>query len=462
MLAAEVLDAVSTLVKSTLGLDYPPERWPDLERGLKEASAASGSPAVEDYALTLISPLPGSRRWEPLIDALTTGETYFFRDPKSFEALETRVLPRLVRDRRAHQQRRLRLWSAGCCTGEEAYSLALALRRCLPDLPDWQVTLLATDLNPRFLHKAKGATYGNWSFRGLSEAQKAALARPVAEGKYEVLPALRDMVSFHTLNLAEDSFPSLATNTHAMDIIFCRNVLMYFSREQRLRVVGKLARCLVDGGWLITSPAEAPFFDVPALGLASFGGVTIFQKASIPRQVPHGPGPGPVSPVLSPAVWPPRDIQSPDPLDVPTAPRAAAILSAPAPPDFAREARRLAGQGRFTEALAACDRAIAMDRLHASHHYLRGVVLLEMGQGDEAIVALRRALYLEADFVIAHFTLGNALQRLGRGRDAERAFSVAERLLKCLPPEALLPESEGLTAGRLLAILTTLREASTP
>ena len=249
----------------------------------------------------------------------------------------------------------------------------------------------------------------------------------------EILPAIRKMVTFACLNLVEDVYPSLANDTNAMDLIFCRNVLMYFSREQMRRVVEKFHRSLVVDGALLVSAAEAGRELFAEFSPAEIPGIALYRKgAPAPRPAMIAPAPVPV------------------PMRIPK----------PAPPaDHAGEARRLANEGRLSEALTACERALAADRLVAAHHYLRGAILQEQSAFDEAAAASRRALYLDPDFAIAHFTLGHLFQRQGRERDAARCFANARSLVRTCAPDAVLPESDGITAGRLLAILDSMEEA---
>src|SRR5690606_16517335 len=123
------------LVASTLGLHYPPGRWADLERGVRAAAAELGLPGAADGARWLLAEPATREKIDVLAAHLTVGETYFLREPRVFEALEEHVLPDLLRRRRA--ERRLRLWSAACCSGEEPYSLAMVLRKHLPGLEGW-------------------------------------------------------------------------------------------------------------------------------------------------------------------------------------------------------------------------------------------------------------------------------------------------------------------------------------
>ena len=163
-LSAPLLAGVSEFVALRIGLHFPPERWRDIERGITAAASELGFPDVESCARALLSAPLTQAQLEVLASHLTVGETYFFREKKSFEALEEHILPELLRARRGAEQR-LRIWSAGCCTGEEPYSVAMLLDRLIPDAEAWNVTILATDINPRFLRKAAEGVYGEWSFR---------------------------------------------------------------------------------------------------------------------------------------------------------------------------------------------------------------------------------------------------------------------------------------------------------
>jgi len=261
MIPGEVREAqwlqLSNLIAERMGLHFPRERWDDLQRGLAGAAQEFGFADAGACVSWLMSAPRTQAQIEVLASHLTVGETYFYRDTKTLEALAQNILPDLIRARRGREQR-LRFWSAACCSGEEPYSLAILLHRLLPDLADWRVTITATDINPRFLHKAVAGKYGEWSFRNDPPWLKARYFDRTADGRYTIVPEIRKMVTFAHLNLVEDVYPSLATDTNAMDIIFCRNVMMYFTPPQRNKLLGKLHHALVDGGWLAVSPAKRP------------------------------------------------------------------------------------------------------------------------------------------------------------------------------------------------------------
>ena len=276
-LSDDLLSRFHRLLADQMGLHFGPERWSDLRRGLESASRDFGYRDAGD-CLAWLSAAPLSRRQiEVLANHLTIGETYFFRDRRSWEILETEILPDLVRSRRPGD-RRLRLWSAGCATGEEAYSLAILLTRTIADWRDWAITLLATDVNTSSLAKALDGVYGEWSFRDAPPWLKDGYFRQVDNGRYRLESWVRQMVTFAQLNLAGDHYPSLLNNTNAMDLIVCRNVVMYFSPAQAQRVLSQMQQCLVAGGWLVGTATESAYLASVGLNPVRFPGAVLYRK----------------------------------------------------------------------------------------------------------------------------------------------------------------------------------------
>lgn len=270
------LGMLSQAIATHMGLHFPPDRWRDLERAIAKALPALGFRDVQECLRKLLEGPLTSSQIEILASHLTIGETHFFRHEKVFEILEERILPELIATRRG-TERRLRIWSAGCATGEEPYSIAMMIRKVLYDLPSWDVTILGTDINQDFLRKARRGVYSQWSFRTVPQGIKEKFFSQNGEG-LEVLETVKAMVTLASLNLARDIYPHISTDTHAMDMIFCRNVLMYFTPEKQQEVVEALYRCLVDGGWLIVSPAEASVVLHPHLVTTNYPGAVMYRK----------------------------------------------------------------------------------------------------------------------------------------------------------------------------------------
>ncbi len=494
---------LSDFIADRMGLHFPRQRWDDLQRGLAGAAQEFGFDDAAACIDWLLARPPTPSQLQVLASHLTIGETYFFRDEPTLEALAHNILPGLIRARRGHEQR-LRIWSAGCCSGEEPYSLAILLHQALPDLRDWQVTITATDINPRFLHKAAAGVYGEWSFRNAPDGLKERYFRRTADGRYAIVPQIRKLVNFAHLNLAQDAYPSLATDTNAMDLIFCRNVLMYFTPQQTRTVIGKLHHALVEGGWLAVSPSEASQALFPQFLTVNSPGAILYQKNAAtgpatlrpePLWMPAPPGemaghvaPASTSAAASPWTLPPADTaptmpppEPPAPADTALTPEAVAqalyqqglyaevvdtLLAAlaehaPEPLAFSLLARALANLGRLADALTWCDRWIAADKLDCSAHYLRAVVLLEQGDFGPARASLQRATYLDPGFVLAHFALGNLARRRGHHGESDKHFANTLLLLQRYQADDPLPESDGLTAGRLTETITSMTEMET-
>jgi chemotaxis protein methyltransferase CheR len=469
-----LVSRLSDFVAERTGLQFPRERWADFERKIAAAAEVFGKPNAESCARWLLSAPLTRGQFEILASHLTVGETYFFRERRSFEALETQVLPALIRARHG-EVRRLRIWSAGCSTGEEAYSVAILLDRLIPDIVTWTITILATDINPQFLRKAAEGVYGEWSFRDPPAWLRERYFRRGGNGRFELDGRIRGRVTFSYLNLAEDLYPSLVSNTNAMDVILCRNVLMYFTPAQARKVADNLYRSLVHGGWLIVSPAEASSALFSGFMAVECAGATLYRKTVGEQQRASSEAWPPTPP---PEVsLPPPPFVPPNPASEPAAPSVAPMGRTPGPvwPEgaetgaaphhldepsaWSRVARACADQGRLSEAIDWCEKAITADKLNPAHQYLLAAIQREQGQGDDAARSLTRALYLDPDFALAHFALGNLRLSQGRGREAERHFDNALALLQRHPQDEILPEAEGLTAGRLGEIIVSVRSS---
>lgn len=438
----ELMSEVSRLVDRHLGLHFPEKRFADLARRLDAASVELGFDDLTSCRRWLANGELSSRQIGTLASHLTVGESYFFRDPESFSTLEREVLPCLVAGRAAGT-RTMRLWSAGCSTGEEAYSLGIACRRAIPFLDSWSVSILATDINPRFLAQAKRGVYTAWSFRGTPARVRERYFRPVSGKRFAVRPSIKALVHVARLNLASDAYPSRHNATNGMDVILCRNVLMYLSPDRQRRVVSGLHRCLVEGGYLLVSAAEARAGLFPMFEQVDAGGIILFRKPARPIRG-HPVPPFAVPPVSIVAVagdgtLPHRPSVAAEPLP-----------SAGRPASDEVDPLALADAGRLDEALTACQQAIAADRTAIGAHVLSAAICRELGRLDEAVAAFNRVLFLDQDFVLAHFALGDLYRRLGRARSAARHLGVARELLASRGKQELVPGSGGMTCGRLL------------
>jgi chemotaxis protein methyltransferase CheR len=462
------------LIQSSSGIELSEVRRSDLERAVaRTVERTSLSGPAELY--THLSAGDNTVDRETFIAELTIGETYFFRHRAQFEVLERHILPELIA-RRANE-RRLRVWSAGCATGEEPYSLAILLDRLLPDRGSWNVKILGTDINRASLERAQRGSYRSWSFRGVNTAtQSRYFSR--SDDDFRIVPAIAKMVSFSYLNLVEDAYPSLATNTQSMDLILCRNVLIYFGERTIEGVLGRLHDSLCEGGWLVSGPADTSTEGYRTFEVRSFPEAIVYRRparaAHRPSAIPATPPPAPTR-VSAPAARPEREPAAAVAGPEPEVAAAFALWRSGVPDDAVDRLTRLdadhagdpwptyllgkicANERRLDEALDWADRALARDGVFGPAHYLRGLVLGERGDLRGATDAIRRCVFLDPEFVLGQYALAGFLARLG---ETERAVKAVESVIRAageLSREREVPEGDGLTAGRLIELAAVQR-----
>jgi len=464
----KILDAqllqLGDVVAHHLGLHFPKARWLDLERGVCGAAQESGwRHEVDGYVRELLSPALTKKRLEILASRLTVGETYFFREKCSLEVLERKIVPELIRER-AGSGKAIKIWSAGCATGEEPYSVAIVLSK-LTGLRESNVEILATDLNSKALLKASEGIYGEWSFRGTPPGVRRAYFEAVEKDRWAIIPAIKKMVTFTQLNLVDDSYPPVSNCPDGLDVIFCRNVLMYLTPEGIRKVVRQFHRALAADGWLIVSSTETSQALFSEFATVSFGDVTFYRKSATRSPATFAL---PVYAASTGSVQPPeRIVEALEPKRALSYGRAlalyeqgryeeveqvlAALMSRNGShtPAVLLLARAYANQGKLAAALVLCDQAIAADKMAARAYYLRATILQEQGCVPEAILAFKQTVYAEPEFMLGHFALGSLALKQRRLKESEKHFANVLLLLARYEPEDIVPESDGLSAGRL-------------
>jgi len=229
----------------------------------------------------------GAAEWEQLLSRFTNGETFFFRDSGQISLLREHILPELIVRRKA--TRRLRIWSAGCSTGEEAYSLAMMVDKLVPDRRDWDISILGTDINIRSLQHAQQGRYGQWAFRKVETDLRQRYFTPTGS-QWVLQESIREMVMFRQCNLVADAFSSATLGVDAFDLILCRNVFLYFHTDAIRQVMKKMAESLVHDGYILTGHGELPPQTVGTLQAKIYPDSVIYQLPQIAGVVVAGSG----------------------------------------------------------------------------------------------------------------------------------------------------------------------------
>lgn len=193
------------------------------------------------------------QEWQQLVSILTNLESYFFRDKEQIKLLKKRILPELIQ--RHQHDKTIRICSAGCSTGQEPYSLAILLKELIRDVEQWHLMIVGIDINQEALKKAEIGIYRPWSFRGLDAETKQRYFQMI-ENQYHLDPQIKQMVTFKTVNLVNDSFPNSNSELRDFDLIICRNVFIYFGFSAISKVLDKFYHSLQPSGYLLTGHTE--------------------------------------------------------------------------------------------------------------------------------------------------------------------------------------------------------------
>jgi chemotaxis protein methyltransferase CheR len=489
------------LIQVRTGIQVGEGRREVLTHALEEITESINCTSLDQLFSCLQDGPTDSEAWNDLIKEVTIGETYFFRDSGFMEVLYRNILPDLIA--RHQTYRTLRVWSAGCATGEEPYSIAIMLRQILSDIDQWNILILATDINRQALKHAATGRYRSWSFRETDPVFRSIYFASNGSA-YTLDPAIRKMVSFAYHNLAEDSYPSPANQTNNLDLILCRNVAIYLPMSLIHDMINRFYQCLSEGGWLMVGPSESYFEFYKQFQTFNFHGVTVYQR------VPGTPLSSFVqTDALAPHPIPSVKIPQPAPFDIrwrasSHSPHADIGIIAPAkdeasptPPsqkeidadewddlcqrgeefmkqhryDEARQcflsclsskdssitaqyrmARLEANAGRLKEARKWAEQALHCDPFRSEVHYTLALVHQVQGELQEAINRLKKVIYLDPNFILAHFGLFHLYQRTGSLIESERHRVLAVHLASKLSPDTVLSGSDDLTAGQLLAM----------
>lgn len=476
-------------IASRTGLNFRDRQIEQLQQTVLRAMAQEGCTSIREFRQRLNSS-PGA--FDDFVGQLTVGETFFFRDPDQFEVIRNRILPELRKQRGVHGDPRM--WSAGCASGEEAYSLAVLLEE---SDPGGRGRVLATDISRPALQRAREAIFRKWSLRGESQRQVQNYLTK-RDGLYILDERIRRRVVFDYLNLAADVYPSLATDTWGLDLILCRNVLIYFDRETIARVLRRLWNCLAPGGWLVlgaSDPHAADFVEFEVITTSS--GLMYRRAAEVPLDSGSSESGGIASHGTSSqsrAMGSNRDSSAID-ADGSSSrggEGTAESQGAVGDDEFYREPRESGQSVSETQAAMEsmcdpldseaasvvqvrtlinqnveqaenlCGRFLVRYPLSLELRFIRAVLLMDLGRMTESAEQFRKLLFLDRSVVIAHFTQGTVMRQLNQIEAARRSFRNTIQLCSTLEPQSELLFGDGETAERLQQAASRQLELLTP
>lgn len=453
-----------------------------------------------------------------LAPEITTGESYFLRDRGQIDILEHQLLPELIAQKREAclnskgLRPSLRIWSAGCSTGEEVYTLATIVKKLLPDWQYWNLSILGTDLNPEAIERARRGIYKRWSFRQTPPEFQRQHFREHAEG-WEVEQSLRKMVLFAPMNLLQSKSWSENPHLQDIDLILCRNVFIYFKHDAIAAILKQFYTALNPNGYLITGHSELQGQEMGSFKLLLFPESVVYQRstATEPTSTVSAPFSFPASDnatsekVGQSVSFPVRPLQptSRNPVFVLERTNPKPVNSGQIKTDFKADsdpkeksgeilekARILLSQGRYiavlttteqlltqdidcseiyylraqayanqgdlAQAIAACEQSIELNPDFLEPLYLLAQIAEEQQNPQQAKTLLKKILYLDPTSIAAYIDLGTLYNNEGEGARARKMLQSAWELLQSLSPEQQVQYRGNVSVRSLQNYLNTL------
>lgn len=441
------LQSYAEQISDGLGIRLRGEDLPAVCDHLAARIRSCACHGMEDYLRVIFSDDDlGKQEREHFIVRFTTGESYFLRDARQFDVVVKQLVPELL-ERRA-ETRRLRIWSAGCSSGEEPYTLAMLLREQVPDLAGWAIEIVASDINTRVLDRARAGRYAEWSFRALDNERRNRYFRRSGH-EWVIDETLRKPIRFEQIDLVTGRIPDESAGLADFDLILCRNVLIYMTPLAIGRVVRKFDSALAEGGYLVTGHGELLGHNTRGLRSRIFADAVVLLKdsgaadreADMPPFLAKAPVPEKMRSVpLRPALFMPRAVAAPSP----------ARLSVE---QLMQQAWRQADRGEARDANQSCDDAIKLAPFDPWPYYLKAQLAQESGDISLAKDMLGKSIYLDPAMVAAYLELAVLLEEGGAMARANSLLRAACRELRRLPETALIKPYAYSTAADLLTYI---------
>lgn len=488
----EYLSAISNQIINKFGLNFQSNQFEDLERRIRlVANDLKIDDNLASIAYWLQNNELSNTELNILSSHLTINETYFFRETQSLELLIQQIIPELVSKRKGKFEE-IRIWSAGCSSGEEPYTIAMIIKEFFPELSDWNITILATDISPVVIQKALQGEYTEWSFRETKENIKNKYF--THSGKiWKINSDIKKMITFSYLNLSKNSYPSSATNTENMDVIFCRNVLMYFTPQLIKDISKRFYNSIVEDGWLITSQVELNDEYFSDFKRVLYNKGIFYQKTMLKDEV--------AKPFIS------------KPLETKTVQKVKNTVSKPKELIKIRQnisvkrensepkqlkiqnfsikeieylfqiyeyqkcinaclqliekgnldnnlfillIKSYANSGNYDEGEKKLKKLLTNSNVTPEIYYLYASFLYENNNHIEAELILKKIIYLNHKHILSHLMLAELHQKNEKKHLALKHYQTVINMLEYYKTDEILPESDGMTVGRIKELTISL------
>lgn len=462
LIDAEVTNQYVDIIRDRLGIILKPDDYHLITTIQNACTKFKYTP--EEYLKKLNNSSNDSMYFEHLIAGVTIGETYFFRDKKQMQVLYEHILPKIIKSKRDESNLVIRIWSAGCSSGEEIYTIAMMLDELIIDKSKWQLHLLGSDINVSSLKKALKGEYSEWSMRSIPEKYKKNYFTKINRS-YKIIDTAKKYVSFDYINLTDDVYPSINNNTSTQDLILCRNVLIYFDNDHIQLLMKRISKCLVPDGYLLLGSSDPIELNCTSLSrckelpsLCVNKAITVLPKQTeaissviLTKQIT---GERPVekasksiddliTDLMNESRWP-EVIKQIELLGNESEKNAFLLTS---------KATALANLGMTNDAISACEKSLRIDKTNPWTYF---VLALSHGENDDTVAAesaFRKSLFLDRKFTICYFQFGLFLIRHNRIDEGYKLLNNAMKIASDCKHDQIVPYANGLTYKRMSEIL---------
>lgn len=443
---------VATVISQEMGLHYPPNRYEELLNGIRKAAHALEGRFTMDAIIEQIQSGKGIHPeiFKELSVALTVNETYFFREKTAIKFIQNLIIPEII-----NSDNRYNIWSAGCSSGEEPYTLAILLKEHLPPNKFKNITIKATDISTKALEKAKEGKYTDWSFRETP---------PTVQEKYfhkkdklwQISNEIREKVEFSILNLAKESYPSNMRNQY--DVVLCRNVIIYFSNETSKKIANNLYETLKENGWLITSQVELNDQIFEKFSKVHEDNGFFYRKHTIQQSLTHSANTSTVkheTPHKQGIINKLREQLIRHKTQIKKELQDNSTCKEPDPKNnqshnnLYNKAIELASKRQYKESMRILELLMSQDQFKADFFYLYGAILLELNEKERAAEYFKKCLYLNPRHLLSEYMLGMIYRQEGKHTLSQKYLKRAYNNASREDPQKIVDNSEGLTAGHI-------------
>ncbi|KAB2954560.1 tetratricopeptide repeat protein [Heliorestis acidaminivorans] len=424
------IEDLQNLIAIKSGLTFSPSQLNTIQNALKERMKIIKISSLETYyALLASNHIDGEKEWSQLYPLITTGESYFFRDKGHFQLLSKHVLPQIIENNK--NQKKISLWSAGCSTGEEPYSLAILVREILGPNHDWKVKIIGTDINEEALQKARSGIYSEWSFRSIDEKYLKKFFKQ--KEQWHLDESIRDSLRFEKVNLIEDLYPNPSLGIYDIDLIVCRNVFIYFHGQAIQKVLDKFHQTLSPQGYLLTGHAEILSANTEAFQVELFPESHIWKRKNILHQGTNKKKKKKVPVTTSLLTMKEFKFQHTLNVNNKKEEKKPLATSKEREQGLLDKAREKANHKKHEEAIQYSQEHLQNNPFDASAYYLLGLIYLEQNQQSKAMEAFRKVLYLSPHYINAYIEIGYIYVEQGELRKARKTWEQAIEMLTKAP-----------------------------